>query len=147
MNDQPPPKVRPGVLFTAFLVALVLILAWNMLPMLAGGGPSNTTRIVINLRQIELAKDWWAFDHGVTGSVRVSEQDLAPYLRGNAGSNGLVKPVVGERYIIHRLGMGPEAQLTRGYGKLLAGTVIRLRPDSNHFFRIFLPPQGGLEAR
>ena len=60
----------------------------------------------------------------------------------------LLKPVIGERYIIHRLGVGPEAQLTQTYGKLPAGTVIRLRPESNQLYRVFLPnQQGGANGR
>jgi len=95
-------------------------------------------RIVANLRQIELMKQMWASDQGVTGTVQITEQDLAPYAYGYS-SNGLARPVAGEQYIIHRLGVGPEAELTRPYGKLPAGTVIRLRPESNQLFRIILP--------
>jgi hypothetical protein len=147
MSDQPPPKVRVGFLFTALTVALVLFFAWSMLPMLTGGGPTKTMRIVNNLRQIETVKQMWASDHGLTGAVQISEQDLASYFPGYS-SNGLVRPVIGERYIIHRLGVGPEAQITRTYGRLPAGTVIRLRPESNRLYRVFLPnQQGGADGR
>ena len=120
-----------GIFGLACLVALLL-------PALAGGGPSKTLRIVNNIRQIEVMKQMWASDHGVTGSVRSTEQDLAPYAYGYS-SNDLARPVFGERYSIHRLGVGPEAQLTKTYGKLPAGTVVRLRPESNRLFRVFLP--------
>jgi hypothetical protein len=120
-----------GLFGLACLVALLL-------PALTGGGPSKMSRIVNNLRQIEVMKQMWASDHGVTGSVRITEQDLAPYAYGYS-SNGLARPVFGERYIIHRLGVGPEAQLTQTYGKLPAGTVVRLRPESNRLFRVYLP--------
>jgi hypothetical protein len=93
---------------------------------------------VNNLKQIELMKRTWAYNNGITGSVRVSEQDLAPYAYGYS-SNGLARQIIGERYIIHRLGVGPEAQLTQAYQHLPAGTVIRLRPDTNRLFQIFLP--------
>jgi hypothetical protein len=119
------------------MVALVLRSAWNMLPMLTGGGPTKTMRIVNNLMGIELMKERWASDHSVTGAVQVSEQDLATYAPGYS-SNGLVRPVIGERYIIHPLGVGPEAQLTRAYRKLPAGAVIRLRPETNRLFRVIL---------
>lgn len=137
----------------SFLLLLLLAicglacLAALLLPALAGGGPSKTSRIVNNLRQIELMKQMWASDHGATGSVRITEQDLAPYAYGYS-SNGLARPVFGERYIIHRLGVGPEAQLTQTYGKLPAGTVVRLWPESNRLFRIYLPnQQGGVDGR
>ncbi len=135
--SYPAPKVRGGFVF-AFMLALILMIAWSMLPMLSGGGPTKTMGIVNNLRHIELMKEMWASDHSVTGAVQVSEHDLAPYAYGYS-SNGLAKPVIGERYIIHRLGVGPEAQLTQAYRKLPAGTVIRLRPETNRLFRIFLP--------
>jgi hypothetical protein len=145
MSD-PVPKVRRGFIFPAIIVALVFLFVWGILPRLSGGGPSKTVRIINNLRQIELMKEMWASDHGVTGSVQVSEQDLALYVYGYS-SNGLARQVVGERYIIHPLGVGPEAQLTRGYGKWPAGTVIRLRPDTNQLFGIFLPKeQGGVNG-
>jgi hypothetical protein len=130
---------------------LVVVGLWFLFifiaPMLVGGGPAKTMSIVNNLRQIELMKQQWALDHGVTGSVRIAEHDLAPYAYGYS-SNGIARPVTGERYIIHRSGLGPEAQLTQAYGKLPAGTVIRLRPDTNRLFRIFLPnEQGGANGR
>ncbi len=132
------PTVRPGFVLTLFVVLLVPFLAWSILPMLSGGGPTKVMQIVNNLRQIELMKERWASSHSVTGSVQISEQDLAPLVPGYS-SNGLVRPVIGERYILHRLGVGPEAQLTRRCGKFPAGTFIRLRPDTNRLFRIYLP--------
>ena len=71
------------------------------------------------------------------GTVQITEQDLAPYAYGYS-SNGLAKAAAGERYIIHGLGVGPEAVLTQPYGKLPAGTVIRLQSGSNQPFRIIL---------
>jgi hypothetical protein len=145
MSD-PTPKVCGGFVF-ALMVAFVLLIAWSMLPTLSGGGPTKTMGIVNNLRQIEIMKEMWASDRSITGKVQVSEHDLAPYAHGYS-SNGLAKPLIGERYIIHPLGVGPEAQLTKTYGKLPAGTIIRLRPDTNRLFRIFLPnAQGGANGR
>ena len=143
MNQEPAKPVSP-VLLAVLVVALCLLFVWYfVLPALTRSRKSKVVSVVSNLRQIELMKEMWASDHGVTGSVRVSEQDLAPYAYGYS-SNGLARPVIGERYIIHRLGVGPEAQLTQAYKKLPAGTVIRLRPESNRLYRIFLPkPQVG----
>jgi hypothetical protein len=139
MTHPAEPKQRVSPLWLLPLAAFGLAcLVALMLPPLAGGGPSTTMRIVANLRQIELMKQMWASDQGVTGTVQITEQDLAPYAYGYS-SNGLARPVAGEQYIIHRLGVGPEAELTRPYGKLPAGTVIRLRPESNQLFRIILP--------
>jgi hypothetical protein len=148
MTHPAEPKQRVSPLWLLPLAAFGLAcLVALMLPPLAGGGPSTTMRIVANLRQIELMKQMWASDQGVTGMVQITEQDLAPYAYGYS-SNGLARPVAGERYIIHRLGVGPEAELTRPYGKLPAGTVIRLRPESNQLFRIILPnEQVGVNGR
>lgn len=142
------PKRRVSSLWLVPLAAFGLAcLVALLLPALAGGGPSKTMRIVNNLRQIELMKQWWALDRGVTGAVQITEHDLAPYAYGYS-SNGVARSVAGERYIIHRLGVGPEAQLTQPYGKLPAGTVIRLRTESNQLFRIILPnEQGGANGR
>jgi len=67
-----------------------------------------------------------ASDHGATGAVQVSAQDLAIYMGQPAGSSNLVKPVMGERYIINPLGVAPEAQLARDSSRWPSGTVIRL---------------------
>jgi hypothetical protein len=148
MSQIAEPKDRVSWLLLLLLATLGAVCLYAlMLPALTGGGPSKTMRIVNKLRQIELMKQMWASDHGVTGSVRITEQDLAPYAYGYS-SNGLARPLAGERYIVHRLGVGPEAQLTQTYGKLPAGTVIRLRPESNRLFRVFLPnEQGGANGR
>lgn len=110
---------------------------WHViLPALGGSRKSNVMSIVSNLRQIEMMKEIWASDHGLTNPVRVSEADLAPYAHGYL-SNGLVRPVMGERYSIHRLGIGPEAQLTRPSRSLPTGTVIRLRYETNRPYSSF----------
>ena len=147
MSQTVGPKDRVSFLLLLLLGTFGLAcLVALLLPARVGGGPSKMFRIVNNLRQIELMKQMWASDHGVTGSVRIAEQDLAPYASGYS-SNGLVRPVFGEHYIIHRLGVEPEAQLTQTYGKLPPGTVVRLRPESNQLFRVFLPKQGGANGR
>ena len=138
MSQACGPSVRFSLLFLLLVVVGLWFLYIFFAPMLVVGGPAKTMSIVNNLRQIELMKQQWALDHGVTGLVRIAEHDLAPYAYGYS-SNGIARPVIGERYIIHRSGVGPEAQLTQAYGKLPAGTAIRLRPDTNRLFRIFLP--------
>ena len=144
MSAVPPPSRTLGLLSKLVVGVFIAVLIWSvLLPRLTGGGPTKTMRIVNNLRQIEMMKEMWASDHRITGSVQVTEHDLAPYAYGYS-SNGLARPVIGERYIVHRLGVGPEAQLTRAYGKLPQGTVIRLRPDTNRLFRIFLPKGGAV---
>ncbi len=72
-----------------------------------------------NLRRVDGAMQQWAFDHGRTGAVVVTKQDLAPYLRDT------VKPVAGERYSVKTLLDSPEAQLTRRIDGHPTGTVVR----------------------
>ena len=82
----------------------------------------------------------WAADHHATGSVQITEQDLAPYLHRPAGSTGLVAPVVGEQYRANVLGAGPEAELTHPLGnRFPKGTIIRLRENPPPPYDVILP--------
>ena len=139
MSQTPKPKHRVGFLLVWLLVAAGFAwLGWQILNFDSGRPKSKMYTIRSNLIQIERMKQMWASDRGVTGSVQITEQDLAPYAYGYS-SNGLVRPVIGERYIIHPLGIGPEAQITRAYKNWPAGTVIRLWMDRDPPFHIILP--------
>jgi hypothetical protein len=144
MSAQAQPGEHENLLW--FLLALVVgiaVLAALLLPATVHSGPSTVGKIYSRLRQIELAKQMWAEDHGATGSARVTEQDLAPYLRRPSGSTGLVDSVVGEQYRINAVGVEPEATLTRQLGKgahaFPKGTVIRLRANAPLRYDIVLP--------
>jgi len=98
------------------LAALVLSLC---IPNFIRSGPSKTVGIANNLRQLDGAKQQWAFEHGSTGAVMVTEEDVAPYLRS-------FKPVAGERYVLKTLPEPPEAELTRDLEGKRKGSVLRL---------------------
>jgi hypothetical protein len=108
------------------LVLCGLFVWYFVLPALGGSRKSRVIGVVNNLSHIELAKDMWASDHGATGKVQVSAQDLAIYMGQSTGASNLVNPVMGERYFINPLGVAPEAQLARDSSRWPSGTVIRL---------------------
>jgi hypothetical protein len=151
MSEASKPPVQTGPVFIVLVViACAVILLAILLPSFNPGGPSKRFRIINNLVAIETAKEMWASDQGATGSVQVTEQDLAPYMRGWGESNSLVTPVMGERYVINPLGVPPEAHLTRKYGKAPPGTIIRYirHPGVSSREEIILPnSQGERESR
>jgi len=104
-------------------------------------GPSKTSGIIDNLRQLDGATQQWAIEHGQTGGVIVTWEDLAPYLRRTPNLGVWVKPVAGEKYTLKTVKESPEAELTRELEGRPKGTVLRL--GSNLDVEIILPnPQG-----
>jgi hypothetical protein len=101
------------------------------IPNYVGSPRSKTLAIVSNLRQLDGAMQQWAFEHGKTGSVVVTEQDLAPYLGQS------LKPIAGERYILKTLLQSPEAELTHRLEGRPKGSVLRLNPNGT--FDVVLP--------
>ncbi len=77
--------------------------------------------VINNLRQIDGAKDQWALEKRHPGSVKVTLEDLAPYLRG-----GLVQPVRGEKYLLTTVEEAPQAILTRKVDGYPIGTLVKL---------------------
>jgi hypothetical protein len=134
MSQTVAPKDRVSFLLLLLLGAFgVACLAALLLPARVRGGPSKRGRIVNNLRQIDGAKQFWALEHHSTGSVQLTSQDLATYLRhlGHARSrDGFVASVDGERYLINALDVPPEARLSRQLGNLPAGAILRLDTDA-----------------
>ena len=86
-------------------------------------GPVNA--MLNNLRKIEGAKDLWAAKHGTPENAAVSAGDLAPFLPVDFWS----KTVAGERYLINRHAVPPEAVLTRKVEDLPAGTRLHFGED------------------
>jgi len=105
------------------VIALFCLGVWALLPRLVGGGPAKLTMIVSNLRHLDLAKEFWASDHKTNGAVQPTKQDLQPYL---GRSNDFLRPVDDEQYVINPVGYPSEALLTRQFGTLPKGTIIRI---------------------
>jgi hypothetical protein len=145
------------VLNVAAALILVSLFAWMLIPNFIRSGPGRFSGIINTLRQIDGAKQQWAYERGITNIVQftnqLSEADLFPYLsRGEDrinrfgfgfDRNGRPHSGVGEKYIINPLNLPPEAQLTRDFKEgrgssfsLPKGTIIRLS-ESGH--EIVLP--------
>jgi hypothetical protein len=117
MNDQK--RLRRiceigGILLIVGFVVSVAIPNFN------GRHRSKAFVIVNNLRQLDGAMQQWAIEHGRTGAVVVTEENIASYLRLP------LKQVAGERYVLKTLAESPEAHLTRKVELWPAGSVLRL---------------------
>lgn len=98
-------KVRLIILLVAGL-SLVCVVCW---PNFVRSGTNKTTGIINNLRQLDGAKQAWAFEHGHTGTVVVTREDITPYLKPASGPDVLVQPWAGEFYRLGNLAEFPEA--------------------------------------
>ena len=128
MSD--PRQSSPRVVFTWLVVAAVAYLVWLVcVPNFVGSRTSKINGIMNNLRQLDGAKQQWALDHGQTGAVLVTEQDIAPYF---GRPSGWVRPVAGERYILNRLDQSPEAELTHQLLKRPKGTRFSLSETNGY---------------
>jgi hypothetical protein len=112
------------LLLLAFVVSVAI-------PNFAGSHRSKAHAIVSNLRQLDGAMQQWGLDHGQTGTVVVTEENLVPYLRHPP------KPVAGERYVLKTLAESPEAHLTHKVELWPAGSVLRL--STNGDFEVVSP--------
>lgn len=140
-----PSRPIPAGLVLGLILALCLLLVWFfVLPRLAGSNKAKVPQVVGNLKQIDLAKQFWASDHAATNGAAVTEQDLMGYLRV-PGSTGLLASVDSEIYRLNAVGTPPEAQLQRAFGsRFPKGTLIRW--TTNAGCEILLPNnpvQGG----
>jgi hypothetical protein len=138
MNDSRP-LLRARVVAGALVVAALLLgaLVWPTLRVQRNSGRARirvVARIVNNLNMLQAAKQAWALDHGRTGAVLVTEQDLAPYVKNLADA---LRPAVGERYKLNLLSETPEAELTRKWGNCPEGTRFRL--NATNLYDVILP--------
>ena len=110
---------------------------------------SKFNMIINNLRQIDAAKNQWAFEHGVTNfdqianqTNQLSEKDLIPYFHFPNKQGGLVPSVADEIYTINVLNKSPEAKLVHKIEMPWPkGSVIRFsqNPKLNAYYEITLP--------
>jgi hypothetical protein len=141
MTTEQPKQRSFSSLWWVLAVAIVLWLAWALfVPDFIRSGTTKTNGIINNLRQLDGAKQQWALDHGRTGAVLVTIEDIAPYVHPSLLKAGSVKAIAGERYSLKTLAESPEAQLTHQLDGRPTGTVLRLTTNS---FEIILGPTNG----
>src|SRR5678809_471411 len=97
--------IGPIVIGPGALLLVILTVKQNYI----GHHRSKTLEIINNLRQLDSATQQWGYEHGRTGAVLVTKEDLAPYLKH---TDGWIKSVAGERYTLKPLTESPEAELT-----------------------------------
>jgi hypothetical protein len=108
---------------------------------------SKVNSIINNLHHIDMAKNEWAFEHGVTNydqiasmTNQLSEQDLTPYLHFPDKQGGLVHSVAGEIYLINPLNKTPGAKLVHKINMPWPkGSMIRFLENTNAFLEITFP--------
>jgi hypothetical protein len=129
MDENPKNDNRLTWLWKSLIAILVIGLLYAAIPNFVHSGPSKRSGIFNNLRQIDAAKNQWAFEHGVTNlsqyNGQLSAKDLTPYILATLfDSNGVKHPLAHEIYTINSLGKFPEAKLTRELEGLPKGTII-----------------------
>ena len=151
--DQSSKPLRPLILTVALLAITVGLLVGIAVPNSVRKGQSKLNSIINTLRQIDGAKQQWAFERGITNleqaTNELTEADLSPYLSGGEGRKsrngfgfdrtGRPYSGAGEKYIIKPLNVAPEARLEKDFKEsysLPKGTIIRLT-DSG--YEIILP--------
>jgi hypothetical protein len=127
----------------AFLLAIAI-------PNFVRSGPNKMNNIINNLRQLDAAKQQWAYEHVTTNweqvaklTNQISEQDLYPYLHRSGDGASYIVPVGGEKYLANALNESPEAKLAypiAGYS-WPAGSIIRFSgiEKPNCYFEVVFP--------
>ena len=142
MTTEQPKQRSFSSLWWVLAAVIVVWLAWALfVPDFVRSGTTKTNGIFNNLRQLDGAKQRWALDHGRTGAVLVTIEDIAPYVLHSLLKAGSVKPIAGERYSLKTLNESPEAQLTHELDGRPKGTVLRLGTNS---IEIIVGPTKGL---
>jgi hypothetical protein len=168
-SDANPKPIRSWLLTILPLLVIVGLLATVAVPNFVGGGPSKISGIINMLRNIDGAKEEWAFDHGYTNnmvpSLKITAQDIAPYFYHENGKDPFVRIRLvieksgnlhnpqGVVYVINPLGISPEARFTKAFKlsdqsgffgpKIPKGTVMRFSTNTNaeNFVEYVLPGQ------
>jgi len=113
---------RKALIMTAVQPAAVVgLLAAIAIPnFVKARGSAQQNAVFNNLRIIEGAKNQWTLENRKREGDRVTEEDLAPYIRG-----GKIHPVVGETYSINGVGTPATATAPIQVGNFPAGATIK----------------------
>lgn len=121
-------RLLPGsrLKFLVIAAAVLCVAALIYIPTYEPQHPTGPVNAILNnLRKIDGAKELWMTQHAGLGDVDLTAQDLAPFLPQDFWK----KSVAGERYIIGRPNVPPEAVLTRSVQDLPSGTRLRSGND------------------
>ena len=102
-------SLRGTALGPALVVPLGLLPAIAIPNFVRAREQAQKNAIRSNLRMIDGAKEQWALENKKATGAKVTEADLADYIRG-----GKVRSVIGETYEINPISTSPEAKLPNG---------------------------------
>lgn len=134
-----------------FLLLGIGVLVLIAIPSSLQSPESKINWIINNLRQIDAAKNQWAFEHvpNITKIDQVSvltnqpsEEDLTPYLHFQNKKVDVIPSIAGEIYIINPLNKSPEAKLVNKIDMPWPkGSIIRFseNPKLNAYLEIIFP--------
>jgi len=97
-----------GIAWAIFVIPLMLAIAIPNFVMARHVAQANAC--INNLRQIDAAKNQWALENGKPVGTPVTEADITPYLKLNAGESFLKCPA-GGTYTIGAVGDPPTCSL------------------------------------
>jgi hypothetical protein len=141
-------RSRSWLWYLLVLIFAIGFLAAIAIPNFSGSHTSELNAIVNNLRQIDAAKNQWAFERGFTNVAQLAqltnqlnEHDLTPYLLLRTNLDGSYRGFAGEIYRINPLNKLPEATLTYMVETYPKDTIITLGGSNNWHEKYILPGQ------
>jgi len=139
-----PPRRRTRWLVPLAAAAAVMFLAAITIPNLSRAKRSaQSISILDNLRQLDGAKQQWALENGKSANDVPTLSDLIPFM--GRGSAGLPQPVMGETYVLGRVGELPTAELDAAQAKKsFKGLAITQPALGKASKRVRLSPDGQL---
>ena len=142
-EERPRLRSRPDLMVYGLVVVVLLLVGWNLLPLLSQSRRSPIVAILFHVKRLDLAKQQWAADHKATNGTPVSGTDLRPYLGADSNATNLFPQVLSELYVPNPIGAPAHAQLQKGYRALPKMSLLRWGTNNNR--EIWVPtPQGGM---
>lgn len=140
-SDSDSSKWHQSWLQLILLLAIIGLLIAIVVPNYIHDGSTKLSGIINHLRQIDVAKQQWAIEHGLKNTPQlnrlVTEKDLVPYLLPSFTQHqDFGNPGFGELYLIRDLNQPSEAVLTRKLteryvdSSLPKGTIIRVDQEA-----------------
>src|SRR6266702_1436971 len=139
-----PPRRRTRWLVPLAAAAAVLFLAAITIPnFIKAKTSAQSNSIINNLRQLDGAKQQWALENGKSANDVPTLSDLIPFM--GRGGAGLPQPVMGETYVVGRVGEPVTAELdTTRAKKAFKGLAVTQPAPGKAGKRVRLSPDGQL---